>query len=102
VRRGADDPPMTRDTLHTILRATVGREDKPFTFRASDDQRLTLYLGGDGRGLVVSHIEEVRLEDAYLVVKTRESDSFFADYGAVYAVSSQPPKEGSPKKAGFA
>lgn len=94
---------MNRDTLHTILRASGAREDKPFTFRASNDQRLTLYLGGDGRGLVVSQIEELRLDEAYLLVKTREADQFFADYGAVYAVSAQPPKEGTaPKKAGFA
>jgi hypothetical protein len=102
-RSDADDPTMTRDTLHTILRASGGREEKPFTFRASGDQRLTLYLGGDGRGLIVSQIEEIRLDEAYVHVKTREEDQFFADYGAVYAVSAQPPKEGSaPKKAGFA
>jgi len=95
---------MTRDTLHTILRAVGGLHEKAGSFRAQSEQRLTLYLGGDGRGLVVSEIEELRLEDAFVVLKTKEPGQVFAEYAAIYAVSAQPVKEGStsPKKAGFA
>ena len=93
---------MTRDTLQTILRAAGGLQEKAGTFRASSEQRLTLYLGADGRGLVLAAIEEVRLEEAFFVVKAKETGQTFGDYGAVYAVSVQPPKENAPKKAGFA
>ncbi|MET0340662.1 MAG: hypothetical protein ABW252_06655 [Polyangiales bacterium] len=94
---------MTRDTLHTILRSVTGLQEKAGTFRAQSEQKLTLYLGGDGRGLVVSQIEELKLEDGHVSVKTKEPGAFFADYAAIFAVSAQPPKEGSaPKKAGFA
>lgn len=93
---------MTRDTLHTVLRAAGGLQEKSGTFRASPEQRVTFYLGGDGRGLVVSQIEEIRLEESYFVIKTKEIGQIFADYPALYAVSTQPPKENAPKKAGFA
>jgi len=93
---------MTRDTLQTILRAAGGLQEKAGTFRASPEQRLTLYLGADGRGLVVAQIEEIRFEESFFAVKTRETGQTFGDYGAVYAVSVQPPKENAPKKAGFA
>lgn len=93
---------MTRDTFHTILRSCPGLQEKAGAFRAQSEQKLTVYLGGDGRGLVVSQIEEVKLEDAHVVLKTKEPGAVFADYAAIYAVSAQPPKEGAPKKAGFA
>lgn len=93
---------MTRDTLQSILRAAGGLQEKAGVFRASAEQRLTFYIGSDGRGLVVSQIEETRLEESFALLKTKESAQVFADYGAIYAVSVQPPKENAPKKAGFA
>ena len=85
-----------------MLRAAAGLQEKGNTFRAAAEQRVTFYLGSDGRGLVVSQIEEVRLEDAFIALRTKEVAQIFADYGALYAVSLQPPKENAPKKAGFA
>jgi hypothetical protein len=93
---------MTRDTLQTILRAVGGLQEKSGTFRAAPEQRLTLYVGGDARGLAVSQVEEVRLEELFVVIRSKEAGQLFADYGAVFAVSTQPPKEGAAKKAGFA
>jgi hypothetical protein len=93
---------MTRDTLQSILRATGNLQEKGGSYKATAEQRLTFYIGNDGRGLVVSQVEEARLEDAFVLLKTKESASVFADYGAVFAVSLQPPKENAPKKAGFA
>lgn len=93
---------MTRETLQAILRAATGVQEKGGAFKAASELRLTFHLGSDGRGLVISAIEEVKLEDAFLVVKTKEVAQIFADYAALYAVSLQPPKENAPKKAGFA
>ena len=93
---------MTRDTLQAILRAALGQQEKAGPFRASPEQKLTLLLGGDGRGLVLSLIEEIRLEESFFVTKSKEGGQTFGDYGAVCAVSVQPPKENAPKKAGFA
>lgn len=93
---------MTRDILQTILRAAGNLQEKSGTFKAAAEQRLTLYLGNDGRGLVVSQVEEARLEDAFVVLKTKEAAQIFADYAAIYAVSIQPSKENAPTKAGFA
>jgi hypothetical protein len=98
----ADDPGMTRDTLQTILRAAGNLQEKSGTFKASAEQRLTIYLGNDGRGLAVAQVEELRLEDAFVVLKPKDAGQVFADYAAIYAVSVQPPKENAPKKAGFA
>ena len=93
---------MTRDTLQIVLRAAVGLQEKAGTFRAPAELRVTFYLGSDGRGMVVSQIEEIRLEEGYILLKTKEIGQIFADYPALYAVSLQPPKENAPKKAGFA
>lgn len=93
---------MTRDILQTILRATGALQEKGGVFRAPAEARVTFYLGGDGRGLSVSQVEEVRLEDGFIVLKTKEAGQLFADYGALFAVSTQPPKENAPNKAGFA
>jgi hypothetical protein len=93
---------MTRDILQTILRAAGGLQEKASVFKASAEQRVTFYLGNDGRGLSVPQIEEIRLEDAFVVLKTKEVGQIFAEYSALYAVSTQPPKENAPKKAGFA
>ncbi len=93
---------MTRDTLQTILRAAGGLQEKAGTFRASPEQRVTFYFGSDGRGLLVPQIEEIRLEQDYVLLKTKEIGQIFSDYAALYAVSLQPPKENAPKKAGFA
>ncbi len=101
-RRSADDPRMTRDTLQTILRTAGVTQEKTGAFRASAEQRLTFYFGSDGRGLIVPQIEEIRLEQEFVVLKTKEIGQIFSDYAALYAVSLQPPKENAPKKAGFA
>jgi hypothetical protein len=93
---------MTRDTLQTILRAAGNLQEKAGSFKAAAEQRLTFYIGNDGRGLAVSAVEEARLEDAFVLLKTKEAATVFADYGAIFAVSVQPPKENAPKKAGFA
>lgn len=93
---------MTRETLQTILRAAGGLQEKSGQFRASPEQRLTLYIGGDGRGLAVSLVEEVRLEEQFVAIKAKDIGQLFADYASIFAVSAQPPKEGAPKKAGFA
>ncbi len=93
---------MTRDTLQNILHAAGNLQEKANSFKATAEQRLTFYIGNDGRGLAVSQVEEARLEDAYVLLKTKEAASVFADYAAIFAVSVQPPKENAPKKAGFA
>jgi hypothetical protein len=93
---------MTRDTLQTVLRAAGGLAEKSGTFKASPEQRLTFYVGGDARGLALSQIEEVRLEELFVVIKTKELAQIFAEYTAVFAVSVQPPKEGAANRAGFA
>lgn len=93
---------MNRDTLQNVLRAAGAVADKSGVFRAPAEQRLTFYIG-DTRGLVVSAIEEVRFEDAFVVLKAKELGQLFAEYTAIYAVSTQAPKDGNaPKKAGFA
>ena len=53
-------------------------------------------------GLSVPQVEEIRLEDSFIVLKTKETGQIFAEYGALFAVSTQPPKENAPNKAGFA
>lgn len=93
---------MTRDILQTILRATGNLQEKAGVFRAPAEARVTFYLGGDGRGLSVPQVEEIRLEDSFIVLKTKETGQIFADYAALFAVSTQPPKENAPNKAGFA
>jgi hypothetical protein len=95
-------PRMTRDILQTILRAAGVVQEKGGLYRASAEQRVTFYLGGDARGLSVPQVEEIKLEDAYVTLKTKETGQFFAEYGSLYAVSTQPPKENAPNKAGFA
>ncbi|MDB4986365.1 MAG: hypothetical protein JWN04_1543 [Myxococcaceae bacterium] len=92
---------MTRDILQTILRAAGVTQEKG-VFRAPAEQRVTFYLGSDGRGLSVPQVEEIRLEETYLLLKTKETGQIFAEYSALYAVSTQPPKENAPNKAGFA
>ena len=47
---------MTRDILQTILRA-AGVSAEKGVFRATAEQRVTFYLGGDGRGLSVPQVE---------------------------------------------
>jgi hypothetical protein len=93
---------MTRETLQAILRAASGVQEKSNTFRAAAELRVTFYLGNDGRGLAVTQIEEVKLEEGYIALRTKDVAQIFADYGALYAVTLQPPKENAPKKAGFA
>ena len=93
---------MTRDILQTILRAAGSLQEKGGVYRAPAEARVTFYLGSDGRGLSVPQVEEIRLEDNFIVLKTKETGQIFAEYGALYAVSTQPPKENAPNKAGFA
>lgn len=92
---------MNRETLQAVLRAAGGRPEKSGTFRAGSEQRLTFYLG-DARALVVSHVEEVRLEESFVVLQAKELGQMFVAYEAVCAVSSQPPSDSAVKKAGFA
>jgi len=91
---------MNRETLQSVLRAAGAQQEKNGPFRAASEQRLTFYIG-DGR-LAIAQVEEVRLEESFVVLHAKELGQLFADYASVYAVSSQPPKESAPKKAGFA
>jgi hypothetical protein len=94
--------PMNRDVLQAILRAEGVSPDKGGVYRVQAEQRVTFYLGSEGRGMTVNEVEEVRLADLYLTLVTRETGSVHTDYNAVFALSIKPLKSNTPPRAGFA
>lgn len=93
---------MTRDVLQAILRSADGIAEKGGSYRVQDEQRVTFYLGTEGRGMTVNEVEEIKLSDAFVSVTTRETGSVFADYEAVFAISIKTTKTNTPPRAGFA
>jgi hypothetical protein len=93
---------MTRDVLQAILRSADGIVEKGGSYRVQADNRVTLYLGTEGRGMTVNEVEEIKLADAFLNVATRETGNVFADYAAVFAISIKTNKNNAPPRAGFA
>jgi hypothetical protein len=93
---------MTRDVLQAILRAEGISSDKGGTYHAQAEQRITFYLGSEGRGMTVNDVEEVRLTDLFLTLVTRETGNVHTDYAAVFALAVKPLKSNAPPRAGFA
>lgn len=93
---------MNRDVLQAILRAEGISSDKGGVYRVQAEQRVTFYLGNEGRGMTVNEVEEIRLTDLFLTLVTRETGNVHADYTAVFAVSTKPLKNNTPPRAGFA
>jgi len=94
--------PMNRDVLQAILRADGVTPDKGGIYRVSAEQRVTFYLGSEGRGMTVNEVEEIRLSDNFLTLVTRETGSVHTDYNAVFALAVKPLKSNTPPRAGFA
>ncbi len=94
--------PMTRDVLQAILRAEGLSSDKGGTYRVHAEQRITFYLGNEGRGMTVNEVEEIRLSDLFLTLVTRETGSVHTDYAGVFALAVKPLKDNAPPRAGFA
>jgi hypothetical protein len=93
---------MNRDVLQAILRAEGVNPDKGGVFRVQAEQRVTFYLGTEGRGMTVSEVEEVRLADLFLTLVTRETGNVHTDYTSVFALAVKPLKSNTPPRAGFA
>jgi hypothetical protein len=93
---------MNRDVLQAILRAEGVSSDKGGVYRVQAEQRVTFYLGTEGRGMTVNEVEEIRLSDTFLTLVTRETGSVHSDYTAVFALAVKPLKDNAPPRAGFA
>jgi hypothetical protein len=93
---------MNRDVLQAILRAEGISSDKGGVYRVQAEQRVTFYLGNEGRGMTVNEVEEIRLGDLFLTLVTRETGNVHTGYEAVFAVSAKPLKNNAPPRAGFA
>jgi hypothetical protein len=93
---------MNRDVLQAILRAEGVSPDKGGVYRVQAEQRVTFYLGTEGRGMTVNEVEEVRLTDLFITLVTRETGNVHVDYSAVFALSVKPLKSNTPPRAGFA
>jgi hypothetical protein len=93
---------MTRDVLQAILRSSEGIADKAGTYSVRPENRVTFYLGTEGRGMTVNEVEEIRLADSFFTIVTSETGSVHADYAAVFAISIKPLKSNTPPRAGFA
>jgi len=93
---------MTRDVLQTILRSAPGIQADKGVFTAAPEHKLSFYLGTEGRGITVNDVAQVRLEETFVTLTTRENEVVYAEYGGVFALSSRAPKENAPSKAGFA
>lgn len=63
---------------------------------------MTLYLGADGRGMVVHEVESLKLHDAFVQITSHELGEIFVAYESVHALAVKPPKESGPTKTGFA
>lgn len=93
---------MNRDVLQAILRAESVSSEKGGIYRTQPEQRVTFYLGTEGRGMIVNEVEEIRLSDQFLTLVTRETGNVYTDYSAVFALSVKPLKANTPPRAGFA
>jgi hypothetical protein len=63
---------------------------------------VTLYLGADGRGMVVHDVESLKLHDAYVQISSHELGEVLTGYESIHALAVKPPKESGPTKTGFA
>jgi hypothetical protein len=93
--------PMTREVLQAILRGAPGLTEKAGTFKVESDHRASLYLGGEGRGIVANEVEAVKLFDTYVCASSRELGELFCGYESVQAFGVKPPAGSGPKKTGF-
>jgi hypothetical protein len=93
--------PMTRETLQAILRGAPGVTEKAGTFKVESDHRASLYLGGEGRGIVANEVESVKLFDAYVCASSHDLGEVFCGYESVQAFGVKPPPGSGPKKTGF-
>jgi hypothetical protein len=95
-------PPMTRDVLQAILRASEGTSEKGGTYRVQPETRVTFYLGSEGRGMTVNEVEGLSLADTFVSLVTKENGTVYVDYAAIFAVAVKPAKNNAPPRAGFA
>jgi hypothetical protein len=93
--------PMTREVLQAILRGAPGVTEKAGTFKVESDHKASLYLGGEGRGIVANEIESVKLFDLYVAASSRELGELSFGYESVQAFGVKPPPGSGPKKTGF-
>jgi hypothetical protein len=93
---------MNRDVLQAILRAEGVSPDKGGVYRVQAEQRVTFYLGTEGRGMTVNEVEEVRLADLFVTLVTRETGNVHVDYTNVFALAVKALKGNTPPRAGFA
>ncbi len=100
--RAATIRDMTREVLQALLRGAPGVSEKSGTYRVASEHRTTLYLGADGRGMVVHEVESLKLFDLYVQVTSHELGEVFTSYESIHALAIKPPKESGPQKTGFA
>jgi hypothetical protein len=93
---------MQRDVLQKILQTATGILDKGGVFIAPSEHRVTFYIGREGRGVVVSEVEEVRLHDAFAQIVGHDAGEVYAEYSEITAVSVKAPKGDVKPRAGFA
>jgi hypothetical protein len=93
---------MTREILQAVLRGAPGVSEKSGAYRVASEHRATLYLGTDGRGMVVQEVEGLKLHDTHVQITSHELGEVFASYDSVHALAIKPPKESGPQKTGFA
>jgi len=93
---------MQRDVLQKVLQTATGLVEKGTTYSAPSEHRVTVYLGREGRGVVVSEVEEVRLHDAFVQIIARDAGEVYAEYAEISALSVKPPKGDMKARAGFA
>jgi hypothetical protein len=107
-RRALTEPPnartipaMQRDVLQKILQTATGLVEKGGAFMVPSEHRVTVYVGREGRGVVVSEVEELRLHDVFVQVIGRDAGEVYAEYSEVTAVSVKAPKGDAKARAGF-
>lgn len=85
-----------------MLQAADGIKEKSSVFSVAPDYRVSFYLGGEGRGLSVSEVTQVRLAPQFVVIEGREIGTLYTPYETVFALSVKPPRDSTKSRAGFA
>jgi hypothetical protein len=94
-------PAMQRDVLQKVLQTATGLVEKGGAFLVPSEHRVTVYIGREGRGMMVSEVEELRLHEPFVQVIGRDAGEVYAEYSEVTAVSVKAPKGDAKSRAGF-
>lgn len=94
---------MERAVLTQILERLDGVTKAANGYDMAEDLRITVFVGPPGDGMSITQVENCRLSEAFLEIRSRESGTvFFIAYEDLHAVSCRPPKSPTGRRTGFA